>query len=475
MTTINVFPITSDGPGLLAFPGRLTPGPDGNLWFPLSTGKIGRITPAGAITSFPLPTPQGVTAPLTAAPDGNLWFPEANGKIGRITPAGDITEFPTPETSSVSALTVGSDGNLWFSEEDKIGRITSSGVVNEFPIPSSLGYASSQLTLGPDGSLWFTAGGVDQIGRISPSGGFSAFPIPGPSTSPGASQHCPEGCPFDAPGPLTAGADGNLWFQEALVVPGTGEVTVESIGRITPAGDVTLFPLTGSASGSNPGALTVGSDRNLWAPEGKAIVRITSTGEFTVFPAPAGDFIANTVLTAAPDGNLWFPESSGKIGRITPSGTITDFALADASIRPDLLTVGSDGNLWFSVGQLSPPVAPAIEQIVLDRPPSITGVVSVTHSRKAITQIVLGFNEDLNRASATKVGNYRLAAGVTKKHRLVFSKALKVGGVTYDSTTHHVIITLGKPHMGTTQVTVHGGILASNGLSSKDDFTVVVK
>jgi streptogramin lyase len=478
MTTVNVFPITSDGPGLVVFPGPLTPGPDGNLWFPLSSGKIGRITSAGAITSFPLPTLQGIAEPLTAAPDGNLWFPEATGKIGRITPAGDITEFPTPETSSVSALTAGSDGNLWFFTQrspGSIGRIAPSGVVTEFPIPSSLGSGgTSQLTVGPDGNLWFSAGS-DQIGRISPSGGYTAFPIASPSSSPGDGQHCPEGCPFTDSGPLTVGADGNLWFQEALFVPGTGEVTVESIGRITPVGDITLFPAPASSSRSPLSTLTVGSDRNLWFPDGNTIVRITSTGEVTVFPAPAGDLRVDTVLTAAPDGNLWFPEANGKIGRITPSGTITEFALADASIRPDVLTVGSDGNLWFSVGQLSPPVTPAIEQIVLDKPPSLTGVVSVTHSRKAITQIILGFDEDLNPASATKGGNYTLAAGVRKKHKLVFSKALKIGGVAYDGTTHHVTITLGKPHMGTTQVTVHGGILASNGLSSKDDFTVVVK
>ena len=33
---------------------------------------------------------------ITVGPDGNLWFTELVGKIGRITPAGAVTEFPIP-------------------------------------------------------------------------------------------------------------------------------------------------------------------------------------------------------------------------------------------------------------------------------------------------------------------------------------------------------------------------------------------
>src|SRR5438034_11666703 len=49
-----------------------------------SGNKIGRITPAGVITEFPLPPnlncpPNGSNSPLgiTAGPDGNLWFTES--------------------------------------------------------------------------------------------------------------------------------------------------------------------------------------------------------------------------------------------------------------------------------------------------------------------------------------------------------------------------------------------------------------
>lgn len=45
---------------------------------------IGRITPVGAITEYPLPTYSSSPLAIAAGPDGNLWFTEY-GKIGRIT------------------------------------------------------------------------------------------------------------------------------------------------------------------------------------------------------------------------------------------------------------------------------------------------------------------------------------------------------------------------------------------------------
>ncbi|HEX9304299.1 MAG TPA: hypothetical protein VGA31_07600, partial [Thermoanaerobaculia bacterium] len=71
--------------------GDITTGPDGNLWF-IEGNAIGRITTAGVVTEFPMPTPQSYPTRIVAGPDGALWFTEsgfANGspKIGRITTA----------------------------------------------------------------------------------------------------------------------------------------------------------------------------------------------------------------------------------------------------------------------------------------------------------------------------------------------------------------------------------------------------
>ncbi len=90
--------------------------------------KIGRITTAGTITEFPVPTPDSRPRGITAGPDGNVWFTELTGnRIGRITPAGVITEFPISIADSQPLrITAGADGNLWFTQRtgNAIGRLT---------------------------------------------------------------------------------------------------------------------------------------------------------------------------------------------------------------------------------------------------------------------------------------------------------------------------------------------------------------
>ena len=81
-------------------PSGITAGPDGALWFTeYYAKKIGRISTAGVITEYPVPSGKS-PAGITAEPDGALWFAEYRGyKIGRITTAGEITEYPVATTS----------------------------------------------------------------------------------------------------------------------------------------------------------------------------------------------------------------------------------------------------------------------------------------------------------------------------------------------------------------------------------------
>ncbi|HEY6539886.1 MAG TPA: protein kinase [Ktedonobacteraceae bacterium] len=192
-------------------PADITAGPDGNLWFTegslFSNGhaesggnKIGRISPNGIVTEFPIPTSVSEPQGITTGPDGNLWFTELYGnKIGRISPGGTITEFPHPEAnSSPIGITAGPDGNLWFTEAggNKIGRISPGGAITEFPLPTASS-GPGEITAGPDGNLWFTEEFADKIGRISPSGTITEFPLPTASSNPWG---------------ITTGPDGNLWF-----------------------------------------------------------------------------------------------------------------------------------------------------------------------------------------------------------------------------------------------------------------------
>ncbi len=91
--------------------------------------KIGSITPTGHISEFRLPTPGSDPLSITVGPDGNFWFTEGfdvnnrqSGKIGRISPTGQFSGFPLPTAANVPQfLTTGPDGNLWFTEFGSCG------------------------------------------------------------------------------------------------------------------------------------------------------------------------------------------------------------------------------------------------------------------------------------------------------------------------------------------------------------------
>jgi len=78
--------------------------------------------------------------------------------------------------------------------------------------------------------------------------------------------------------------------------------------------------------GSQPFAITMGTDGNFWftLSNSNEVARITPQGKFTYFVTPT---LSNPAfITPGPDGNIWFGEgSTGKIASVTPAGAITDF------------------------------------------------------------------------------------------------------------------------------------------------------
>jgi virginiamycin B lyase len=242
----------------------ITAGRDGNMWFiagprDLTGFQIGRVTPRGQTTFWPLPA-GSLPGDLAAGPDGNLWFTDTarhygpdpgdkgvpENKIGRVTMEGVTNEFalPTPD-GDPNGITPGPDGTMWFTESRKIGRIDPLGSIREFALPA--GSSSGQITLGPDGALWFTSGSERdaRIGRITPAGSVTQFSLP----------PCEQVCNRSLRG-ITAGPDGNVWFSESK---GYGEGNVWSI---TPRGSLTSYAVNGWASG-----ITTGADGNVWFTE----------------------------------------------------------------------------------------------------------------------------------------------------------------------------------------------------------------
>ncbi len=280
---------------------------------------------AGTITEFGGLTGGAGPSAITMGPDGNLWFTEGlSNKIGRMTPAGDVTEFDAGSTNRDfgQGITKGPDGNIWFTEptDNWIGRITPAGSITRFDV----GTGQVGITAGPGGALWFTEGKAHKIVRITPAGDITEFAVPGDLRT-----------PFY----ITAGPDGNLWFTD----PG-----VNKIGRMTPQGDFASFPIP--TPNSSPNGITAGPDGNLWFTEHtiNKIGRITPDGRITEYRIPTANSLP-VGITVGPDGNLWFPENAGnKIGRITPDGRITEYRILTANSGASGITAGPDGNLWFT-------------------------------------------------------------------------------------------------------------------------------
>lgn len=279
--------------------GGLTRAPDGTMWFAATRMRIGRILPTGRIGVLPAAL-RGRASGIATGPDGNVWFTEPEAKvIGRMTPLGVLTEFPVPVPPY--AIAAGADGRLWFTTlGPDVGSIDTGGSVTLHPTGLVAGTATHAITAGPDGNLWFTSGdglgGTDRLNRIAPSGVPTLGIVVSGDRALGGLASGPDGnvwlarpddatilrvtptgaiTAFPAPGATTIapGPDGNLWFAAG-----------DAIGRITPGGVVTRF----RKGLSGPVLEIADGPGGLWFTDGDGrLGRITTAGRVSEFPATA--------------------------------------------------------------------------------------------------------------------------------------------------------------------------------------------
>lgn len=125
-------PLAADpGASLTAFPTpagssptNLATGPDGAVWFVADT-KVDRMTTVGTVTDqFDVTGAGNGVEFITTGSDGNLWFlAQAGNTLSRLTPAGALTVYPLPQADSAPTKPItGPDGALWFTEANRIGR-----------------------------------------------------------------------------------------------------------------------------------------------------------------------------------------------------------------------------------------------------------------------------------------------------------------------------------------------------------------
>jgi streptogramin lyase len=272
---------------------------------------------AAHFKSFPI---RGGSQPfaITMGADGNFWFTLSNSnEVARITPHGKIAYFVTPTLSNPAFITQGPDGNIWFGEGStgKIASVTPAGAITEFQF-SFFGVSVGIIT-GSDGNIWFTDQTDHAVWRYNPSTGiFAEFPTPTPNSF---------------PGDITTGADGNMWFTEQAV---------DKFGRITPSGVITEF------SGINsPSSIAAGPDGNIWISSAfvSQVARVTPTVAITIFQTPS----TPTIIRPGNSNNLLFTEfSANKIASITTDGLVTESAEFPQS-APVGITAGVGSDVWF--------------------------------------------------------------------------------------------------------------------------------
>jgi virginiamycin B lyase len=308
------------GAGGSSEPNGITLGPDGNVWFADgNANQLGRVTPAGAVTRFPL---AGKPIFVTSGPDGALWATRQTANdVVRVSTTGTVlSNFILPNPGAYPyGITTGSDGNLWFTEfsasPSRVARLTPSFSYADANEPGQ----PTGVVAGPDGNMWVAGGYGDDILKYPTSlGAPTSYPVTASSR----------------PGDITRGPDGRLWFTEW---------DAGQVGAITTAGLVNEYPVPGRLATSG---IARSEDGGLWVGSYDAtrayIERINTSGHVThTLALPAGSGV--NVITAGPPGTntIWFTDGGlDRIWRISAVPDVPSPPHAGVDARPVLTLKG---------------------------------------------------------------------------------------------------------------------------------------
>ena len=142
--------------------------------------------------------------------------------------------FPIREGSQLFAITMGADGNFWFtlSNSNEVARIPPRGKFTPFRTPTLSNPAF--ITLGPDGNIWIASAFVAEVARVTPTVEITIFQTPSP------------------PSIIRPGNSNNLLFTE---------FSANKIASITTDGVVTE---SAEFLGSGPTGITAGVGSRVW-------------------------------------------------------------------------------------------------------------------------------------------------------------------------------------------------------------------
>jgi streptogramin lyase len=287
-------------------------GPDGRNWFTqTNTAQIGAATNAGSVQQYTLATPSGYNCvqpeQIVVGPDKNLWAASYCGEVVKVTPAGAVSVYPISSNSAYASIVVGPDSNLWLGDvlNGVIDVVSTSGsLVKTVTLPT--GAVPTGVALGADKNIWVADSGLTAFERVTVGGTVTSF------TSGIPSNTVPHGI-----------TSGNLYVTLQSNASGTSD----QIGRMTTSG--TIKVLGTLSSGATPTYLCTASDGNVWFRENgtsNVLGRITiSTGTLTEFtlagilsPNSPDDGSGNGTDFIAPSGANLLLGGTGALYVVTP-------------------------------------------------------------------------------------------------------------------------------------------------------------
>jgi hypothetical protein len=168
----------------------ITVASDGTIWFAETAAKrIGHLIPCQStsctLTDFGPPAGVEITFPIQLAVDHSdtVWFTDhGSNQFGNFNPTTGAwkvfpigycsASFPDCGIGLPNAISVDSNGNIWFSEH-YAGRVArydpSNGILTEYVVPANTPPYVWWMSPGPGNLVWFTAFGIGRIGYVNAS------------------------------------------------------------------------------------------------------------------------------------------------------------------------------------------------------------------------------------------------------------------------------------------------------------------
>jgi virginiamycin B lyase len=301
----------------------------------LAVALAAMVSPSVASAAIKTYNVGAVPGRMVRAADGSMWFTKM-AAVGRITTAGVARSFALPAATpdkDVLAITVAPDGSAWAAEAPgSIARIDGAGKVTEFA-PPVLGMPAG-IVVGADGQVWFSDAVLGRITRFDvTAGGFSDTLL---GSVPGAYSRVDPASPTE----MVLGPDQAVWVLQ--LAPGR-------VGRIARDGTVSYYWLPAGAA-SAPTGMAFGRDGALWIAEAgvNRIARLGLDGTVREYAIPSSG-AEPRAIAVGPDGAMWFTEfGRDRIGRVDGAGTVTEYELPAGS-APYGIVGGADDAIWVTL------------------------------------------------------------------------------------------------------------------------------